>query len=63
MPKYTVLRREVHISHQEIEADSVEDAINRVVDGEGDEVYFEYSHTLDSDIWSVEDANGKRLKD
>jgi len=54
--KFTVLVREVHISHRDIEATSAEEAKALVADGEGDETYLEYSHTLDQDFWQVEEA-------
>ena len=63
MAKYTVLVREVHISHMEVEADSPEEAIEKVKEGEGDEATCEYSHTLDDDTWSVDDADGNTVRD
>lgn len=57
MPKFNVLIREVHVSTREIEADSPEEAIRLVEEGEGDEVMCEYSHTLDPDTWTVESAD------
>lgn len=57
MPKYLVGRREVHVAYVEIEADSPEEAISSVADGNGDESdFFEYSHTLDPDTWTAEKA-------
>jgi len=64
MKKYTVLVREVHVSHREILAESPEDAIRRVSDGEDEgDTFFEYSHTMDTSTWSVEDENGKLVLD
>ena len=50
---YSVQIREVHINHMKIEADSVEEAIKQVREGDGESVYIEYSHTLDPDTWTV----------
>ena len=58
MTKYFVGKREVHVSTMEINADTPEEALLKVWDGDGEEVMCEYSHTLDSDSWSVEDAEG-----
>lgn len=52
--KYRVLIREVYLSHREVEADSPEEAMDRAADA--DEDYREYSHTLDRDTWTVEEA-------
>ena len=54
MPKYNVLIREVHVSHRTVEADSEGEAIEKVAGGEGEETYLEYSHTLDTEAWTVE---------
>jgi len=54
--KFTVLVREVHVSHREVTASSKEEALRMVKDGDGDETYLEYSHTLDTDTWQVEEA-------
>lgn len=60
--KYRVLVREIHISTMEVEeASSPEDAILAVVAGQSVELTCEYSHTLDSDTWSVDDAYGKEV--
>jgi len=47
MPKFAVTRKEVHISYSQIEAETAEEAISRVQDGDGEEVLVEYSHTID----------------
>ena len=47
--------REVHVSTILIEAYNKEEA-KRLV-GEGEEIYLEYSHTLDQNLWSVEEVN------
>jgi hypothetical protein len=56
MAEYYVLVREVHVSYRKVEASSPEEAKNKVCDGEGDEVQLEYSHTLDSDKWTIEEV-------
>ena len=50
--------REVHIQKVRIEADTDEEAIAKVKDGEGefDDNDLSYSHCLDSDTWTVEDS-------
>ena len=58
MPKFIVKMREVWTQDVEIEADSKEDAIQRVSEGEGEYVQNnnspEYSHTSDIENWTVE---------
>lgn len=56
--KFTVLVREVHVSHREVEADSEAEALEKVAGGEGDETFLEYSHTLDTNTWQVEGVAG-----
>ena len=56
MPKFVVNIREVHVSSREIEAESAEEALRLVKDGEGEEILCEYSHTLDEDTWTVDVA-------
>ena len=59
MPRMIVRRREVHISHVEVDADSVEQAIAMVTDGEGEEIKIEYSHIInDPTEWLCEDKDG-----
>jgi len=54
--KFIVQVREVHINSISVEADSPEDAIDLVRDGDADDsISLEYSHTLDPDNWSVEE--------
>jgi len=47
--------QEVHTQDYLVRANDEEDAINKVYDGKGqiDESHFEYSHTLDSNLWSA----------
>ena len=56
MPKFRVIRREVHVQGLLVTADDPEQAIGIVREGGGvlDEAHFEYSHTLDPDTWTVE---------
>jgi hypothetical protein len=57
--KYRVLVREVYISHIEIEAESEQAAMaaaNAFGTDAGVEVLSEYSHTLDTDTWTIEKA-------
>lgn len=46
--------QEVHISRQKVQAFDEEDAIQGVMEGCGEEIGCEYSHTLDQDTWSVD---------
>ena len=55
MTKFIVYMGEVHVQDVLIEADSKEDAIKKVQKGEGDYAFFEYSHTLEPDTWTVEE--------
>jgi hypothetical protein len=57
MNKYIVLVREVHIQGHIVEALTPEIAkeVVRAGGGELDEAYFEYSHTLDPSLWTVEE--------
>lgn len=54
--KYLVGVREVHVSFREVTATSEDEAIQKVKDMDDEEVYCEYSHTLDEDTWSVEES-------
>lgn len=57
MPKFNVMVREVHVSHRHVNAEGKEEAIEKVANcDENDEVYLEYSHTLDSETWTVEEV-------
>ncbi len=55
---YNVLVREVHVSIMQIAAFSPAEAIKLVNDGDGEEMFLEYSHTLDQDTWTVEESSG-----
>jgi hypothetical protein len=49
MGKYHVYVPEVHYQIVEIEADSMEEAVVKVHDGDGDYLNMEYSHTRNGD--------------
>ncbi len=62
MSKFFVVNmREVHIQSVEVEASDREDAIRKVVDGEGEYVNdcLEYSHTLDPESWTIDECPKK----
>lgn len=61
MPKFTVRIREVHVSHREVEAETVEEAIELA--GGAEESFLEYSHTLGEDHWDVQDEDGNIVRD
>ena len=63
MAKYTVRVREVHVAYHEVTAGSPEVAIHIVKKGGGELVNTEYSHTLDTDTWDVEDNDGNIVHD
>lgn len=54
MPKYIVGIREVWVSHREVESQNPEEA-KRLANDEY-EMFNEYSHTLDPELWTVEEA-------
>jgi len=54
MTKYNVGVREVFVSTREVWASSEEEAISFVRDGASEEIMCEYSHTLDTDFWTIE---------
>jgi len=56
MKKYLVGIREVHVNTVEVLAESEEEAKMKCRDGEFDEIELEYSHTLDPDLWTVEES-------
>lgn len=53
METYTVLIPEVHYNHVKIDADSYEEALKAVLDGDGDCDYLEYSDTLEREEYAV----------
>lgn len=56
MPKFRVIRREIHVQGVLVEAGTPEQAVEIVREGGGelDEAHFEYSHTMSPDSWTVE---------
>jgi hypothetical protein len=56
MPKFRVFVREVWAQAHDVEASTKTDAMEIVADGGGEVVdnLFEYTHTLDPDVWEVE---------
>ena len=46
---YRVKINEIHVSTWDVEADSEQDAANRVLNGEGEMIHCEYSYTPDND--------------
>ena len=46
---YRVKINEIHISSWDVEADSEQDAVNKALDGDGEMIHCEYSHTPDND--------------
>ncbi len=46
---YRVQLNEIHISSWDVEAESEDDAVNRILGGEGELIHTEYSHTPDND--------------
>jgi hypothetical protein len=61
--KFYVRKREIHISVHEIEADTPEEALDRVAEGEEEEVEFFYLDTLDKHRWDVSDEAGNIVYD
>jgi len=59
MNKYMVLVREVHVQGYLVQAETPDQAKEIVRNGGGElnEAYFEYSHTLDPDLWTVEETD------
>lgn len=53
MPKFSVQIREVYISHRIVKAENAERAKSLASDIP--ETLLEYSHTLDRDLWTVEE--------
>lgn len=62
MKKYIVTVKEVHNQDVEIRAKNEQEAIKKVSEGEGEELTLEYSHTLDTDTWTVKRSNLKEYK-
>lgn len=56
MTTYIVAQAELWYSYRKVEATSAEEAKQMVSKGEGEEINLEYSHTLDSNNWKVEES-------
>ena len=58
MKKFIVSVREVHIQMVEVEAENEEEAKDKVLAGDGvhRDDSLEFSHTLDSELWTVEET-------
>lgn len=56
MPKYMVGVKEMHIQYIEVEAQDMDDAVEKARQGDGTEKEIEYSCTLDSDDWTVNEV-------
>lgn len=58
--KYIVRIREIHLQGVEVEAESIEEALEKVAAGEGDydTGIFELVGTTEPDKWDVLDENG-----
>jgi len=52
MDRFIVSVREVHVQRYGVDAKDAEDAISKVINGEGD--LMGNSHTLDPETWTVE---------
>lgn len=64
MPYYVVETREVHIQGWFIEAKDELEAKDKVRGAEGViiEAQFEYSHTLDTDLWTIREPTEEEIK-
>ena len=60
--KYRVTIREVYDSRLDVEADSLEQAVQKALDGDYENEYIEYSHTPNMPIEVYEFETGKRTK-
>jgi hypothetical protein len=65
MPRYTVLRRDVYIQLVAVDAETPEVARDMVRNGGGTIVSCqpEFTYTMDSGTWGVEDENGELVLD
>lgn len=58
MKRYYVGIREIHVSTRLVEAASPDEALEKATSVD-DEVYCEYSHTMDREHWTVEEIPEK----
>ena len=56
MKPFLVRVAEVHNCYIEVLAESREDAIDKVAEGEGDVLSTDYSYTLERDLWDAEEV-------
>lgn len=72
MKTFVVVIPEVHYNHMQVEADNAHDAYKKVMDGEGDSIELEFSHTDEKKGYVVMDdqtgeetyfLHGKQVKD
>lgn len=62
MPKFRVGVREVHLAYYEVEADSPSQALEKVSEGECEDLEeIEYSDTLNQETWLVENLETKEV--
>ena len=61
MKTYTITVKEIHDSYVEIQANSPQEALEKVKNGEGCEVDCEYHSTLDSSTWNVHENDEQHL--
>lgn len=58
MPKFLVRKPEIHIATYIVEANNDKEAMeivkNDYTDERCEEIEFEYSHTMDTDLWDIE---------
>jgi len=59
--KYTISIREVHISHRQVEAGSIDEAVSKATDGDYDREYLEFSHTTNDSQIDVYDTETNKL--
>jgi hypothetical protein len=59
--RYTISIREVHVSHRQVEAGSIDEAISKATNGDYELELLEYSHTLDNSQIDVYDTETKLL--
>ena len=57
MTMYRVFVRETHTAHMRVEADSKEDAVVAILEGDGEQVALEYNSGSDPAGWIVEEED------
>lgn len=57
MKNWSVIVKEIHLQEVEVEANTAEEAIEAVLDGDGNyTAYTQQLETLDTDTWSVKEV-------